>query len=124
VRLGIVFLIALSPLVTNCNCNGRPGGTGGSTGSGGGGGAIGVNSVRTDWTWDRAKIKGTVKSLINSKISFVSLEFELVNDRQMPLYKVDARNDKGIEPNGEWEFEILASHVRARSARLSNTVVR
>jgi len=70
------------------------------------------------------RITGNVKNLNSAKISFVSVEFDLVDDRGRVLGSVSAKNDRGIEPNGDWSFEIPASAAGARSTRLKNTIVR
>ncbi len=69
-------------------------------------------------------ITGIVKNVTGSKINFVSIEFELLNDRRFTILKVKSENEKGIEPYGKWEFEIVASAVGARSSRMSKLEVR
>ncbi len=78
----------------------------------------------TESQWNGQTITGTVKNLNDTHISFVSVEFDLVDDKYHVLQTVSASNDKGIEPKGEWGFEIPASAAGARSTRLKNTIVR
>jgi hypothetical protein len=78
----------------------------------------------TESQWNGQTITGTVKNLSNNRISFISVEFELINDRYMVLQTVSATGNEGIEPNGKWDFEIQASAIGARSMRLKNTIAK
>ena len=78
----------------------------------------------TQSQWNGQTITGTVNNLSSSRISSIAVEFELVNDKYMVLQTVSASSNDGIEPKGKWDFEIQASMVGARSARLKNTIAR
>ena len=120
-RIALVGALAvLYTTVSSCGSGG--GGGGGSDGATGPSGAAIQTSTSSQWNGSR--ITGTVKNLNSAKISFVSVEFDLVDDKNRTLLTVSAKNDSGIEPNGEWSFDIPASVVRARSSRLKQTVAR
>jgi hypothetical protein len=129
-RFAILLVLLFSPFVTDCHCiGGRGGSSGGSSPSGGGsagGGSasIGVNSVTMESQWNGRMITGTVKNVTGLKINFVAIEFGLLNDRRFSILKVKNENEKGIEPYGKWEFEIIASAVGAKSSRMSKLDVR
>lgn len=91
-----------------------------------GGTGVGASSyaVQTQSQWDGRRITGTVKNVGGSRIGFVSVEFELIDDRGRPIRTVSASHEGGIEPNGEWNFEIEASAVGATRTRLRNTTAR
>ena len=111
-----VLMIMLTLSVTNC----RPKDRNGSSGS------VGPQSFQThtESTWNGSRITGTVKNMGDAKISFVAVEFDLLDDSRRTIRTVSAQNDRGIEPHGEWNFSIEASAVGARMIRLRNTVTR
>lgn len=81
-------------------------------------------STSTESQWNGGIIGGTVKNLNDATISFVSVEFDLVDEKHRTITTVSASNDKGIEPNGKWDFEIQAVAVGARSTVLKQTITR
>ena len=111
-----VLMIMLTLSVTNC----RPKDRNGSSGS------VGTQSFQThtESTWNGSRITGTVKNMGDAKISFVAVEFDLLDDSRRTIRTVSAQNDRGIEPHGEWSFSIEASAAGARMTRLRNTVTR
>jgi hypothetical protein len=114
-------LLALVFLVAGCKLGG------GSRGEGGGPGSPGLtaSAIETTTQWDGGTLSGKVKNLTDLKISSVTLHFDLVDERQMPvLSDITIKNEDGIEPRGDWDFQVAASAIGARSVRLMRTEIR
>jgi hypothetical protein len=109
----IILILTLSLFVTNCGPKHDSGSTGAQS-----------FQTHTESQWNGSRITGTVKNMTGAKISYVAVEFDLVDDSRRTLRTVSATNDHGIEPHGDWNFEIEASAVGARMTRLRNTVAR
>jgi hypothetical protein len=114
----VILILTLAVLVTTCSPKPGPGG--------GGPGPVGAKAFQTqvESHWNGSRITGTVKNLGDEKISFVSVEFDLLDDSRRTLRTVSASNGQGIEPHGDWNFEIEASAVGAVITRLRNTTTR
>jgi len=116
--LTIILILTLSLFVTTCGPKPGPGGDGSvSTGPQ-------TFQTRVDSQWNGSRITGIVRNLGDAKISYVSVEFDLLDNSHRPLRTVSATNEHGIEPHGDWNFEIQASAVGAVSTRLRNTTTR
>jgi hypothetical protein len=113
----IILILTLSLIVTTCGP--KPGPNGGGSGI-----TARTFQTHTESQWNGSRITGTVKNLGDDKISFVSVEFDLLDDSRRSLRTVSATSDRGIEPHGEWNFKIEASAVGAVITRLRNTTTR
>jgi hypothetical protein len=80
--------------------------------------------THTEWEWNGEFITGTMYNVIETKISFVTIEFQLLDKHFMPVQTVSITNNTGISPNGQWKFKIQAVNVMANSVRLSNKIIR
>ena len=113
VAVGLFFLLAI--LMSGCKSKSS--------------GSIETPSVKnfqtsTQSQWNGQTITGTVTNLNSERISFVAVEYDLVNDKHMVIRTVTASSDAGIEPNGSWDFQMEAGAIGARSTRLKNTFTR
>lgn len=114
----IILILTLSLFVIGCGPKPEP--------RNDSAGPVGAKAFQTrvENQWNGSRITGTVKNLGDEKISFVSVEFDLLDDSRRTLRTVSASNDQGIEPHGDWNFEIEASAVGAVITRLRNTTTR
>src|SRR5262249_55612567 len=108
----LTWIMMILILISAASCKGK--------------GKGGVQQFQTsvESSWNGAMIKGKVKNLNDAHISYVEVQYDLLDDKHFAVGSVSAKNDNGIEPNGEWEFEIPAAAVRARSTLLRQTIVR
>jgi hypothetical protein len=114
----VILILTLALFVTACGPKPGPGG------NGSGPVAAKAFQTRVESQWNGSRITGTVKNLGDEKISFVSVEFDLLDDSRRTLRTVSASSGQGIEPHGDWNFEIEASAVGAVITRLRNTTTR
>jgi len=80
--------------------------------------------TETRSNWNGRTINGKVKNMTNDRISFVQVDFDILNDNNHVIKTVSASSDNGIEANGEWEFKIEAVAAGTRITRLTRTVTR
>jgi len=85
---------------------------------------VGTQSVAYQSYWNGSRISGVVSNLTGSKISYVSIQFELLDARFFPVRVVSIEDKEGIKPHDKWEFDTEAGAIGARSTRVRNLVVR
>src|SRR5215831_11478512 len=61
------------------------------------------------------------KNTGDDKLEPFDLEVEFLDDRGFPIGRTSVRNDQGLEPKGEWRFD-LTGPTRTRSIRFGRVI--
>jgi hypothetical protein len=67
--------------------------------------------------------KCVARNVGTNKIGPFDIEMEAIDDRGSSLGRSTVRNDQGLEPRGEWQFDFVSS-PRTRSVRFVRVIPR